>query len=222
MNGPTDSKTEKIAGVIQRIYPGKIERLLVVGCGDGVEAAILARELNAKVIGIDLEGSFDARAAQTVDLRIGDAMKLEFDAESFDFVFSYHALEHISDPNLALCEMKRVLKKGGGFWIGTPNRTRIVGYIGAKEGTLGEKVRWNLSDYSARLRGQFRNEYGAHAGFSARELQSMLSAVFSVVNNVSDLYFTTIYARYPLAMKAVGTWPFPNVVYPSVYFSGLK
>lgn len=222
MNGSTDTKTEKIAAIIKRIYPGTIERLLVVGCGDGVEAAILARELGAEVIGIDLEGSFDASAAETVDLRIGDAMNLEFEDESFDLVFSYHALEHISDPNRALREMKRVLRKGGGFWIGTPNRTRIVGYIGAKEGTLGEKIRWNMSDYGARLRGKFRNEYGAHAGFSARELQSMLSAVFSVVNNVSEIYFTTIYARFGFATRAAGIRPFSNFIYPSVYFSGLK
>ena len=218
----TDTKTEKVAGIIARIYPRKIDTLLVVGCGDGTEAAILASKLRTKVVGIDVSDSFDPAASTMADLRTGDAMQLEFPDESFDFVFSYHALEHISDPNRALREMHRVLKSGGGFWIGTPNRTRVVGYIGAKEGTLAEKIRWNLSDYRARLRGKFRNEFGAHAGFSSAELSSMLTPVFSSVTDVSKIYFTTVYPSLRPVSEIAGTWPFSSFIYPSVYFSGVR
>jgi ubiquinone/menaquinone biosynthesis C-methylase UbiE len=218
----TDTKTEKVAEIIKSIYPGSIVNLLVVGCGDGIEAAILASKLQANVVGIDVSDSFDPVASTMAELRTGDAMQLEFSDESFDFVFSYHALEHISDPNRALREMHRVLKKGGGFWIGTPNRTRMIGYIGAKEGTLAEKIRWNLSDYRARLRGKFRNEYGAHAGFSSAELRSMLTPVFSSVTDVSKIYFTTIYSRVRPVAEIAGTWPLSSFIYPSVYFSGRR
>src|SRR5215213_3080215 len=98
MNGLTDTKTEKVAEIIRDVYPGPIKNLLVVGCGDGVEAAILATKLSTKVTGIDVTDSFDPAADQIANLQIGDAMSLEFRDESFDFVFSYHALEHISDP----------------------------------------------------------------------------------------------------------------------------
>jgi hypothetical protein len=37
---------------------------------------------------------------------------------------SDHALEHIPDPRVALKEMRRVLSRGGGYWIGAPNRHR--------------------------------------------------------------------------------------------------
>jgi ubiquinone/menaquinone biosynthesis C-methylase UbiE len=194
--------------------------LLVVGCGDGIEAAILATRLNTSVTGIDVTDSFDTRAAKSADLQLGDAMSLDFEDETFDFVFSYHALEHIPDPHKALREMHRVLKPGGGFWIGTPNRTRVVGYIGAKEGTLGEKIRWNLTDYKARLSGKFRNEFGAHAGFSPSELQSMLTSVFTTVDNVSDKYFRSIYPGYAGALNFVT--PITRFLYPSVYFTGRK
>lgn len=222
MHALKDAKTEKVAEIIRRVYPDQIERMLVVGCGDGIEAAILARELGSKVVGIDVVDAFNEIASHAADLRLGDATDLEFEDESFDFVFSYHALEHISDPDQALREMHRVLRPGAGFWIGTPNRMRLVGYIGAKEGTMSEKIRWNLSDYRARIIGKFRNEYGAHAGFSSRELGSMLSAVFSVVNDVSLLYFTTIYARYRWAAGLAGKRPLADYIYPSVYFSGMK
>ena len=102
MDALTDTKTEKVAEIIRTIYPRPIPRLLVVGCGDGIEAAILADHLGAKVTGIDVADSFDPRASEAADLRLGDAMKLDFENEAFDFVFSYHALEHIPDPNLAL------------------------------------------------------------------------------------------------------------------------
>jgi SAM-dependent methyltransferase len=216
----SDTKTEKVAGIIRDLYATRIRRLLVVGCGSGVEAAILATELDAEVAGIDVSGSFDPRASKLADLQHGDAMALDFPDETFDFVFSYHSLEHIEDPNRALLEMRRVLKPAGGFWIGTPNRTRLVGYIGAKEGSMRDRLRWNLDDYRARLSGRFRNEFGAHAGYSASELHAMLAIVFTTVDNVSHKYFRTIYPRLERPLKIAA--PLSGLIYPSIYFSGRK
>ena len=44
-----------------------------------------------------------------------------------------------------------------------------------------EKLQWNLSDYRSRLMNQFRNELGAHAGFSEKELSSLLGARFTAL-----------------------------------------
>jgi ubiquinone/menaquinone biosynthesis C-methylase UbiE len=38
---------------------------------------------------------------------------MEFEDESFDFVFSYDAFEHVSSPDAVLKEAIRVVKKGG-------------------------------------------------------------------------------------------------------------
>src|SRR5688572_26939552 len=110
MGDLTDTKTEKVARLIESFHGKPITNLLVVGCGTGLEAAILAQRLGANVIGIDLEDRFDERAKQAADLRTGDAMALDLDDGFFDFIFSYHALEHIADPNKALQEMHRVMK----------------------------------------------------------------------------------------------------------------
>ena len=122
-----DTKTESVAKIIKDNIGRRIERLLVVGCGSGIEAAILARRLDTKVVGIDVVEGFDAKSMACATLQLGDAMDLRFDDCSFDFIYSYHALEHIPDPALALREMHRVLSAGGGFWIGTPNRLRAIG-----------------------------------------------------------------------------------------------
>lgn len=222
MSNLADGKTEKVAGIILSTYTQKIEKLLVVGCGKGIEAAILAQQLDAQVTGIDLKDEFDPTAAQFADLRIGDATRLEFDDGSFDYIFSYHALEHIDDPRLALREMHRVLKKGGGFWIGTPNRSRIFGYIGGKDTTFREKIRWNIADWRTRLAGKFRNEFGAHAGFTDAELNEMLADVFSDVRNATDPYFSTIYSNRPTMISTIQRSGLSGVIFPSVYFLGTR
>lgn len=217
-----DSKTEKVAEIINRIHQPEIKNLLVVGCGAGIEAAILSQKLNAKVVGIDIEDNFDKDAAQFAELQKGDAKNLDFADETFDFVFSYHALEHIENPQKALAEIHRVLKKKGGYWIGTPNKSRIVGYIGGKNTSLAEKIKWNLADWKARLAGKFENELGAHAGFSAGELYKLLSEVFSVTNDQTKTYFRAVYANHPRLIRLIERSGVSQFVYPSVYFSGMK
>jgi ubiquinone/menaquinone biosynthesis C-methylase UbiE len=218
----TDSKTEKVAEIIRRIHRGEIENLLVVGCGEGIEAAILAQRLDAKVVGIDVENNFDKEAQKFAALETGDAENLLFKDETFDFVFSYHALEHIQNPKIALKEIHRVLKTGGGFWIGTPNKSRIVGYIGGKNTSLAEKIKWNLADWKARLTGKFENELGAHAGFTAGELHRLLSEVFPETEDQTRTYFREIYANYPSLIKVIESSHLSQFIYPSVYFSGRK
>lgn len=217
-----DSKTEKVAEIIRRIHRGEIKNLLVVGCGEGIEAAILAQKFDAKVVGIDIEDNFDKEALKFAALETGDAENLLFKDETFDFVFSYHALEHIQNPKKALKEIHRVLKKGGGFWIGTPNKSRIVGYIGGKNTSLAEKIKWNLADWKARLAGKFENSLGAHAGFTAKELYQMLSEAFPETADQTKTYFKEIYAHYPSLIKLIESSHLEQFIYPSVYFSGRK
>ena len=93
MNLP-DAKTGIVAEIISSRFQN-IKNLLVVGCGTGIEAAVLGQELHADVVGIDLEDSFDAQATQYADLKVGDATALEFEDDSFDFLYTYHTLEHI-------------------------------------------------------------------------------------------------------------------------------
>lgn len=222
MSALADSKTEKIVQIIRRIHQSKIENLLVVGCGEGIEAAILAQQLKVRVTGIDIENHFDAEAAKYAALLTGDAMNLAFDNDSFDFVFSYHALEHIENPQKALEEIKRVLKPNGGFWIGTPNKSRIIGYLNGKNTSFDQKVQWNIADWKARLQGRFENNLGAHAGFTSSELQALLSDVFQIVEDRTSEYFSTIYANHRQFLSLIESSGLSHFLYPCIYFSGRK
>jgi len=215
-----DGKTEAIARIIQRYVSKQPRRILVVGCGSGLEAAILSQELNAHTIGIDLDTDFDATAVERVTLQRGDATQLQFPDKSFDLVYSYHALEHIPKFRTALSEMYRVLAEDGQYCVGTPNRSRLVGYLGSKDASLRQKLQWNANDWSARLRGKFRNEYGAHAGFSSEELLSALRSVFSMASEITFQYYMEVYSEKSHLVRLIKALRIERLLFPSIYFIG--
>ena len=214
-----DGKTERIVALIAAIHP-RIERLLVVGCGKGIEAAILAEGLGAAVTGIDTLDDFDPEARKIADLRVGNALALDFPDQTFDFVYSYHALEHVGQPAVAIREMGRVLKRNGGYWIGTPNRSRLLGYLGSKSASFGQKIAWNFNDLRARLTGRFRNEFGAHAGFTTEELEALLAASLPAPKNQTFAYYRAIYPTRTSTLSFLDTTGLHRVAYPCLYFSG--
>ena len=217
-----DSKTPHLGRLIAARFGKPIRRLLVVGCGAGTEAAILSRELQCAVVGIDLLDNFHPDAARAASLEVGDATALRFSDASFDFVYSYHALEHIPDFRTALSEMNRVLPEGGGYCIGTPNRGRLIGYLGSKDATLKEVLAWNLDDWRARVRGRFRNEFGAHAGFTSGELAAELQAAFGDTTNISLDYYGAVYARRRFLIRPLHSSGLGKLLFPAIYFAGVK
>src|SRR5688572_2918492 len=214
-------RATRIADVIRRRHPAGISKMLVVGCGDGSEAHALADALRCEVTGIDLRDQFDPQAAAGVRLQTADATALPFATDTFDFIYSYHVLEHIPRYRDALSEMNRVLIKGGGLWIGTPNRARLVGYIGSKV-PLRKAINWNAADWKARLRGRFRNEMGAHAGFTLRELGGELRAVFSHIDDATLDYYLAIYPHRARTVRLLHNSGLGTYAFPSIYFVGRK
>jgi SAM-dependent methyltransferase len=212
-------RASQIAEVIRRRHPAGISKMLVVGCGDGREARALANALRCNVTGIDLRDKFDPQAAAEVRLQRGDATALPFAAHEFDFIYSYHVLEHIPRYRDAISEMNRVLARNGGLWIGTPNRARLVGYIGSNV-TMRQRIKWNASDWSARLRGRFRNELGAHAGFTLSELSGELRAVFSHVEDATLDYYLALYPHRARMVRLLHNSGLGTYLFPSIYFVG--
>jgi ubiquinone/menaquinone biosynthesis C-methylase UbiE len=219
-----DGKTEKLVSLITSKTKLPIKKVLVVGCGTGIEAAILAQNLRAEVVGIDIkdEFEFDAEAAKYCTLMEADATKMPFENNTFDFVYSFHALEHINKPTVAVSEIKRVLKHEGLVWIGTPNRSRWIGSIGSKRGTALQKLKWNMIDWKYKLKGKFRNEFGAHAGFTSRELQSILSKEFSMVENETRNYYLAIYATKKNFIQMIYNVGLSKYLLPAIYFFAKK
>ena len=101
--------TSKVAGEV-----------LDVGSADGMfSRVILVKTKAKKLIGVEaVKTSVDWASShwkndKKMKFLVGDAHKLPFESERFDAVFCLEVLEHVSSPEVALREFKRVMKKGG-------------------------------------------------------------------------------------------------------------
>lgn len=216
-------RTKVTTRLIRQRLGTTFKRILVVGCGSGSEAVVFAQEFKSEVVGIDLDTSgFSPWAVKQVDLRKGDATHLEFPDNHFDLVYSFHALEHIPRFETALSEMARVLAAGGGFFIGTPNRVRLIGYLGSETATWQQKIAWNWIDWKARIRRNFTNESGAHAGFLPQELRGDLGKVFTQVEEVTWPYYWELYKKHTLIIQWFDRLGLGKYLFPAVFFTGRK
>lgn len=104
---------------IIRLPGGKsANSFLELGCWDGMVSCCLSRK-GKKATAIDRrDAGFDPRASnEGVNIMKMDASNLQFEDESFDFVFSYDAFEHFPSPEDVLREAIRVVKKGGYIYL---------------------------------------------------------------------------------------------------------
>ena len=101
--------------IFQILSPQPGERILDLGCGDGVLTQRLV-DAGATVVGVDSSPDMIAAAkARVLDARLADASNLTF-ANEFDAVFSNAVLHWIkSDPNAPISSAFRALKPGGRF-----------------------------------------------------------------------------------------------------------
>ncbi|WP_119391426.1 class I SAM-dependent methyltransferase [Taklimakanibacter lacteus] len=101
-------------GVLDWLAPRPGERILDLGCGDGVLTAQLAQG-GAQVVGVDASESFVRTCLDRgLDVRLMDGEALTFDGE-FDAVFSNAALHWMTRPERVIAGVKRALKPKGRF-----------------------------------------------------------------------------------------------------------
>jgi SAM-dependent methyltransferase len=85
--------------------------LLDVGCGQKPYKDLYHGAVT-RHIGVDRLSSSASACEAEVDV-FGDAHALPFSARSFDTVLCTHVLVHLQEPDQAMREIRRVLKKGG-------------------------------------------------------------------------------------------------------------
>jgi SAM-dependent methyltransferase len=102
------------APVVELLAPRAGERILDLGCGDGVLTAKLA-SMGCQVIGVDASApQIDAARKLGLEVRVMNAEALDFDSE-FDAVFSNAALHWMSNPAKVIAGVRRALKPHGRF-----------------------------------------------------------------------------------------------------------
>ena len=132
-NGKRQMSRQIVEGVASYVTVPEGGKILDVGCGSGaLTIACAKRNPKAKVIGIDrwgkeyasysrqlCERNARAEKVNNTSFRQGNAVKLDFEDETFDAVTSNYVYHNImtKDRQTILLETLRVLKKGGVFAI---------------------------------------------------------------------------------------------------------
>jgi SAM-dependent methyltransferase len=108
------------------LQPG--DRILDVGAAQGVTlVAFLDAGLDARGVepwgpAIEISKELAARTDTELEIVSGVAESLPYGNSSFDLVFAYSVLEHVTDPRAAFREAFRVLADGGVFFFSTNSR----------------------------------------------------------------------------------------------------
>ncbi len=111
---------------LDKLHIAAGEQVLEIGFGTGHCTLALARSVGGagKVYGLDLSEGMrnitqsrveQARLAERVELKLGDAAHLPFEANSFDAVFTSFTLELFDTPEIpvVLQQCRNVLRSGG-------------------------------------------------------------------------------------------------------------
>lgn len=110
-------------------------RVLDVGVGTGLELPMF--DANVRLVGIDLSQPMLELARKRVaarnltnveDLRVMDAMNLQYEDGAFEVVVSPFVITTVPDPRRTLDEMARVVRRGG--------EIILVNHIGAESGPI--------------------------------------------------------------------------------------
>ncbi len=112
------------------IWSGK--RVLELGIGAGTDFARFARS-RARCVGLDLSEKSVALSQSRLklerlegDVLVGDAERLPFPDDTFDFVYSWGVLHHTENTPAAAKEVVRVAAPGGRFCVMLYHRHSLV------------------------------------------------------------------------------------------------
>lgn len=110
--------------IVKRAVSFPAETVLDLGCGNGNIIGLLKKEKEARYYGVDLSDEMiqeaRKRLGEDVGLETADAADLPFQDEYFDLIICNASFHHYTNPEKAVSEMRRVLKKGGTLILGDP------------------------------------------------------------------------------------------------------
>lgn len=101
-------------------------RFLDIGCGIGVYVAFM-KELGWEAKGLDIsQFSTDLGKKEGLDLFCGTLEEADYPDDYFDMIYMRDVIEHLSEPDKLLKEVRRILKNNGWFFLTTGNAGSIV------------------------------------------------------------------------------------------------
>jgi len=112
--------------MLRFLDPRPTDRIADLGCGMGFNLRTLSELYDCRLFGVErnpvtLQRTRAELASTRVCVVRGDVTRLPFPDETFDKILMTEVLEHIPDEQMALREIRRVLRPGGTFALSVPN-----------------------------------------------------------------------------------------------------
>jgi trans-aconitate methyltransferase len=158
------------APVVELLDPQPAERILDLGCGDGVLTEKIAR-LGATVVAVDAAPDMvEAAKARGLDARVIPGQSLAFEGE-FDAVFSNAALHWMRPQEAVLDGVRRALKPGGRFVAEMGGHNNTAAILTGMRAVLARRgiEALNLSPWYFPSAAAYQKKLEA-AGFSVEEI----------------------------------------------------
>jgi len=154
---------------LEALLPGKVWRMLDLGCGTGLAGAAL-RHLAVEIVGVDLSENMLALAhARGVydDLYVGEAVQFleEEDGEPFDLITATDVLPYLGDVAPLLAAAAAVTAPGG--WLAFSTESLAGEESGGRDWKVGPHQR-----YAHRL--DYLGRELARAGFETLEAREIV------------------------------------------------
>jgi ubiquinone/menaquinone biosynthesis C-methylase UbiE len=183
-------------------------KIIDLGCDNGLWTIKLAQKIKTKhVYGIDIvserleEASKIGVKTYNVDLN----NELPFEDGFFDVVHANQVIEHISDLDMFVYEINRVLKKGGYAIISTENSSSWCNIFAS---VLGWQI-FSLTNVS-RIKTGIGNPLSLHRGSSDfRDLKSWTHKTIFAYRGLIE--FFEVHKFKVTKIKGAGYFPLPNI-----------
>lgn len=178
----------RVNSVLMRV-PGGVKSILDYGCGQGRWLPVLARVFQeARITGVDISSKAVEKAQRRFpghNLQVFDGEQTPFEEGSFDLIFSYHVLEHVSIVEKTVADMSRLLSEGGHivviFPCGNTNsfEEKIVRIIrDGMERTKADEVRFYFEDAGHLRRMSSREIIGRFNHYGIRVVEQFFANQF--------------------------------------------
>lgn len=165
------SRNRLVVQLLREHFPGA-RRLLEIGCGTGFVLAGLREALpQLQLVGSELYEAgleFAADRLPGIELYQMDCRRMPFDSE-FDVVCALDLLEHVAEDDVALAEMFRSVRPGGGVIVSVPQHPWLWS---SADDYAHHKRRYRRQELASRLHG---------AGFDVRRLTSFVSLLLPLM-----------------------------------------